>query len=83
MLRRVAHIRTFSSNEHITSISTVKIISELRALTVTSSLILFNLMLEAIRSSETSLLTRVTRRHIPGDGILYSRHREILKPTWH
>jgi hypothetical protein len=37
---------------------------------VPSSLILFTLMMETIRSSETSVLTRATWRHIPQDGIL-------------
>jgi hypothetical protein len=37
---------------------------------VPSSLILFILMTEAIRSPETSVLTRVPRRHIREDGIL-------------
>jgi hypothetical protein len=32
--------------------------------------ILATLMMEAIRSSKTSALTRTTRRHIPEDGIL-------------
>jgi hypothetical protein len=36
-------------------------------------------MIEAIRSSETSVLTRATRRSIPEDGILYSHCRENLK----
>jgi hypothetical protein len=37
---------------------------------VTSSLILSTRMMEAIRSSETSDLTRATQRHIPEDGII-------------
>jgi hypothetical protein len=36
-------------------------------------------MMEAIRSSETSVLTRATRRHIPEDVILHSHLREDLK----
>jgi hypothetical protein len=37
------------------------------------------LMMEAIRSSETSALTKNTRRKIPEDGFLHSHRRENLK----
>jgi hypothetical protein len=36
-------------------------------------------MMEAIRSSETSVLTKNTRRKIPEDGFLHSHRRENLK----
>jgi hypothetical protein len=45
---------------------------------VPSSTILLTLMIEALSSSETSILTTVTR-HIPEDGILDSHRRENLK----
>jgi hypothetical protein len=38
--------------------------------------IFFVLILKAIRSSETSILTRVTRHRILEDGILHLRPRE-------
>jgi hypothetical protein len=42
------------------------------AYVVPCSLILFALMMEATHSTETAVLTRVTQRHISGDGIFQS-----------
>jgi hypothetical protein len=49
--------------------------NDLRQLLVTAnvvprSLILVTLMLEALRSSETLIVTNVTQRNIPEDGVL-------------
>jgi hypothetical protein len=48
---------------------------------VPTSPIHVSMMMEALHSSKTSVLTRATRRNIPEDGILHSHHHEASNLT--
>jgi hypothetical protein len=74
MLRRVALVRTDVSEKFCASFIRVTRIDELGTM-----LILVALMKETLSLSETSVLTRATRRNIPEDAILHIHRRENLK----
>jgi hypothetical protein len=82
-VRPVTLIRADVSEEHTASVIRMTRIAELEATSaitqVTTSSILVTLIMEEIRSSETSGSTRATWGNIPEDGILHSYLRENLK----
>jgi hypothetical protein len=61
----------FRMNRHFELLATARVLP--------SSLIRFILIMELIRSSETSVLIQATRRHIAEGDALHSRCRENLK----
>jgi hypothetical protein len=82
MLSHVALVRTDVSEELSSSIIRVTRIGELETLPVTSNrrTLQRNMyMMEATSSSETSVLTRATRRNIPENGILQGVYIVLLE----
>jgi hypothetical protein len=74
----VAVVRSDVSEERVSYIIVkVERISEL-GITL-AVIIVSTLMMGAIHSSETSVLTRISHRHVPEDGILHSNRLKTFK----